>query len=111
MDVLLDVVHWTNGKDGHHTGEFQVDVPRSVSTEGSSKLQQQELDRPLCKSLYVVYSKSSLFDDNLYILTLPFHKDYSDGLLTNANSWAMRMTFIAIQYDFSLQNFLSDNNY
>jgi len=52
-----------------------------------------------------------LFDDNLYILTLSFHKDYNDGLQTNANSWVMRMTFIAIQNDFSLQNLLSDNNY
>jgi hypothetical protein len=95
MDVLLDVVHWASGKDGHHTGELQVDVPRSKSLEGSSKLRQQELDRPFHKSFYVVYNKSSLFDDNLYILTLSYHKDYTDGLQTNPNSWAMRMTFIA----------------
>jgi len=50
MGVLLDVVHWTSGKDGHRTGEFQVDVPRSVAIEGSSKLWQQELDRPFHKS-------------------------------------------------------------
>lgn len=96
MGILLDVVHWTSGKDGHHTVEFQVDVPRSAATEGSSKLRQQELDRPFRKSFYVVYSKSWLFDDKLYILTLSFHKDYTDGLQTNAISWAMRMTFIVI---------------
>lgn len=111
MGVLLDVVHRANGKDEHYTGEFQVDAPRSVSTEGSRKLWQQELDRPFHKSFYVVYYKSWLFDNILYILALSFHKDYTDGLQTNAISWAMRMTFIAIQTDFFLQNILSGNNY
>jgi len=96
MGELLDVVHWTSGKDGHHTVEFQVDVPRSVATEGSTKLRQQELDRPFRKSFYVVYYKSWLFDDKLYIPALSFHKDYTDDLQTNAISWAMRMTLIAI---------------
>jgi hypothetical protein len=111
MGVLLDVVHWTSGKDGHHTEEFKVDVPRSVAIEGSSKLWQQELGTPFRKFFYVVYYKYSLLDDTLYILALSLHKDYTDDLQTNANSWAMRMTFIAIHYDFSFQHLLSDNNY
>ena len=45
------------------------------------------------------------------IFALSFQKDYTDSLQTNAISWAMRMTFIAIQTDFFLQNILSGNNY